>query len=72
MFIGYLAVGVFAGVIAAAAALLAGSSLLEAFVIYCISGLIGTGLGALTLLFPPQHSSRDSTLVDAQPKPNKS
>jgi hypothetical protein len=70
MFVGYVMIGALTGTLAGTAALVAGYTFGTAFLIYVLAGLIGTGFGALTLLFPSARHMNDG-FADPQNRAEK-
>lgn len=58
MFIGSLTVGMLGGILAGSMALLLGQTLLMALVLYALTGIAGTMLGALASLMPRPGAHR--------------
>jgi hypothetical protein len=69
MVVGYIAIGAITGLMASVLVLLAGHTLWTALFVYMLAGLLGTGLGILTAMFPSISHKR---AMDGQPDPQHS
>lgn len=63
MFLVSIAFGILAGIIAAAIALLSGSGLLTAFIIYIAAGIAGAVITAVWIVIPKQSNSAKSAVT---------